>query len=134
VVDGLHVAQVASRRPGFIELTGELTGASRHGRFAFSSFGHGELPLIVEVATPELRALVREGEGKVWIATAAGKWAWTEQALEVVPQSKLTNLIVADLIARGSCGLTPLVASTRHHLAFLQPLATMLGEDRCPVT
>ena len=41
---------------------------------------------------------------------------------------------IADLIARGSCGLTPFAASSRHHLAFLQPLATMLGEDRCPVT
>lgn len=133
-LDALRVTKVASRRPGFTELVGSVAGNSPNGSVSIASLATGELPIVVEIASPELRAVVREGEGKAWLASAADGWKWREDPVEIVPQSRLTGRIAGDLIATGRCGLTPLASSVRHHLAFLEPLAKTLGEDRCPIT
>lgn len=134
VVDGLHVEAVPSSREGFQELTGEVIGRGPGGAFAIASLPDGDLPIVVEVATPRLRALVREGEGKAWIADADSRWVWREEPVEIIFQSKASDGIVSDLLSTGTCQLTPLAQSVQHHLAFLRPLSTLLGEDRCPIT
>lgn len=133
-VDALHVTQISSFRAGFIELVGELAGHSAQGSFAIASMATGEVPVLLEIACPQLRAIVREGEAKASVAAPSDGWTWREEVLEMLPQSRLTNRIAADLLATGTCGLTPLAASVRHHLAFLEPLARALGVERCPIT
>ena len=47
---------------------------------------------------------------------------------------KLTTRIVSDLVATGTCGLTPVTSSVKHHVAVLQSLAQTLGVGVCPIT
>jgi hypothetical protein len=133
-IDSLHASMIPSRRSGYSELVGELSGHSERGSFSFASLAEGNVPVCVEVSSPSLRAIVREGEGKAWVAAAADNWSWNEEAVDVIPQSKLTGRIAADLITTGTCGLTPLASSVKHHVSFLQVLAQNLGVDVCPIT
>jgi predicted dehydrogenase len=133
-VEALHVAEAPTVRPGFVELSGSLGAHASCGHAAITSFPAGDAPVLVEVSSPNLRAVVREGEGKAWVASSAGKWAWQEEPVEPLPQSRLSHLFVEELSKTGRCGLTPLVASIDQHLAYLTPLARHFGAARCPIT
>jgi len=130
----LSVKLLASKRPGFAELAGHLVGRSPGGYLSLTSFESGTVPLVVQVVSRRLRALVHESEGFVAIAEEASEWRWSEQKFEVPYVSSLTHLVVEQLMARGDCELTPVERSAQHHLAFLAPLTATLNEDRCPIT
>jgi predicted dehydrogenase len=133
-VTALHATTLPSSRPGFTELVGQLAAHGPNGSAAIASLASGNLPIVVEVGSPSLRAIVREGEAKAWLAAADDGWQWRETSFETTPQSRLTHRVVSELLTTGTCALTPLAASVKYHVAFLEPLAALLGGDRCPIT
>ena len=133
-IASLRVSSTASRRTGFIELVGELSGRSPAGHFSLASLPGGTAPVVVEVVSPDLRALVREGEGKAWISTAQEGWTFREEPVEIKFQSQLSDRFVTDLIGTGSCELTSLSESAGYHRTFIDVLTRQLGGDLCPIT
>jgi predicted dehydrogenase len=124
-----------SRRAGYLEVTGTLTGTSANGsRVTLTSRPDGNLPALVSVEGASFRHVVREGEGKAWVQDAAAEWRWREAASPALYQSQLSDRVVAELLESGRSSLTPLAASSRHHLAFLSALAQHMGVETCPIT
>ncbi|MDD5302476.1 MAG: Gfo/Idh/MocA family oxidoreductase [Elusimicrobia bacterium] len=97
---GLDAEPVASKRPGFLELTGTLRGSSPAGALSLTSTAAGLGPVRVRIDAPGIsREIDEAGCG--------------------VPQSRLTHLPVQDLLATGACGLTPYKDSAELHRRLL---------------
>ena len=133
VVDtsGLDKAPIASKRPGFLELTGTLLARFADGsRCEVTSLAGGTLPVVVEISNDRHRFIVRESEGKLWQSSQDSKWAWEEREAAIPFQSQMTTGVVRELIATGKCSLTPYAVSARTHLSLLEPLlAFVRGTD-----
>jgi GFO/IDH/MocA oxidoreductase family protein len=120
---GLDPRPIASKRPGFLELTGTLLARFTDGsRCDVTSFAAGAAPHLIEVTTPRARFIVREGEGRLWRSTEAQQWAWQESAAPIPRQSEMTTWLASDLLAKGECGLAPFAGSVKTHLQLLDPL------------
>lgn len=138
---GLDPGTRASKRPGFVEFTGTLAARGRRGSsLTMRSFDEAGVPPLITLASPSLRAVIREAEGRAWIAEASSGWKWNEESFAVPLQSELTASVVADLLERGDCGLTPYEESSRLHLPLLAALMGHIGGEKgrppeaCPIT
>lgn len=97
----LDPGTVAARRPGFIEFTGRLECADRHGnRVLQTSQREGTLPLTME--------LMIAGRREPW------------NLAEVPRQSDLTREVVAQLLDTGRCELPAYAESAALHLRMLK--------------
>jgi hypothetical protein len=131
-----------AKRSGYLEFFGTLSGRTSTGENELRLTHHrsGNAPVTLVLATPELFYVFAEGERKVRFAEAAGGWRWQEEDLELLFQSRLTNLVVQDLLSRGDCELTPYARSCQHHLPFLAALTGHLARSSnqqgstCPIT
>ena len=128
---GLDRTPIASKRPGFLELTGTLLARFSDGsRCEITSLPGGALPVVVEISTERHRYIVRESEGKLWHSSHDSKWAWEERDAPIPFQSQMTTGVVRELLATGDCRLAPYAVSARTHLALLDPLLELVrGTD-----
>lgn len=138
---GLDPDARASKRPGFVEFTGTLAARGRNGSsLTMRSFNEAGIPPLITLTSPSLRAVIREAEGRAWIAEASAGWKWNEESFAIPFQSELTASVVADLLERGDCGLTPYEESARLHLPLLAAFLGHLGAGNgrppevCPIT
>ena len=123
-----------SKRPGFLEVTGTLVARFTDGsRCEVTSLRTGTAPVLVEISSQRLRAIVRESEGRAWQASEAAQWKWQEAEAPIPFQSVLTAWLVNDLVARGDCALVPFATSVGTHLQLLDPLLAFVRE-RAPQT
>lgn len=120
---GLDKAPIASKRPGFLELTGTLLARFSDGsRCEITSLPGGSLPVVVEISTQSQRYIVRESEGKLWHSGQDSGWGWSERDSPIPFQSQMTTGVVRDLLSTEDCRLAPFSVSARTHLALLEPL------------
>ncbi len=114
---------LASKRKGFLELSGTLTAQFEDGtQVVMQGFPTGELPVVVEVHTPNQRILVREAERRAWISKRESKWVWTDIEAVRPFQSILTTEFVESVLSKGTSVLTPFAESVRIHRQLLDPL------------
>lgn len=122
-VSRLDPKPIASKRRGFLELTGTLLGRFADGSACeVTCHATGTQPVVVEIFSPAHRFIVRESEGKAWASSEAGGWQWEEREARIPYQSQVTTGVVESLLATGECGLAPLAESSRLHLALLEAL------------
>jgi len=111
---------IESKRAGYIEFTGTITGHANGHSFHITSFGNDISPLLITINTPTARYCIQEGStSKVRVSKLENKWAWEEQ---------LTNIVVDKLIEEGDCELTKYKESAALHLVFLTNLISFLRE------
>jgi predicted dehydrogenase len=126
---GLDPAPIDSKRRGYLELNGTLVARFAGGsRCEVTCFAAGTAPVVVEISSEHERFIVRESEGRLWHSSAAGGWAWAEEAAPVPFQSQMTTRLVQRLLEEGECGLAPYAASERIHLALLEALAPLVRD------
>lgn len=131
-----------SKRDGFVEFTGTLAGSNAQGtRFSVTSLATGDLPVLISIASPSLRCIVRENEAKCWLSEAASGWAWREEAFTNQYQSQISQIVVRDLLDRGDCDLTRYEDSVDLHVSLLTALRDHLDQQHllaadgaCPIT
>lgn len=131
-----------SKRPGYIEFSGAITGTANQHSFHITSFSEAVSPLHVHIHTGTTRYSLQEGaNGKLWISRLDKNWEWEEKGFEMPFQSKLTNIVVQDLLSKGNCDLTPFETSKELHLLFLNNLIDMMRKinndntiKECPIT
>lgn len=122
-VSRLDPQPIASKRRGFLELTGTLLGRFADGSTCeVTCHATGTQPVVVEIFTAGHRFIVRESEGKAWATGEAAGWKWEEREARIPYQSQITTGVVESLLATGACGLAPLAESVRLHLALLEAL------------
>ena len=134
-----------AKREGFIEFTGAFSGAFQNGTiFRIASWPAGPasgMPFLLQVVADDLVCIVREDEGRAWVADGRSDWEWQEIPFQVVLQSNLTHHVVEEILAEGTAPLTtyddsaalhgPMLAAFIQHLQARSPAATIV---ECPIT
>lgn len=120
---------VESKRPGYIEFTGTVTGYSDHHSFHMTSFPSNDSPMHITINTPTARYIIQEGNrGTMRVSKHENKWLWEEQSFTMPFQSQLSNKLVEDILETGNCDLTTYKESSMLHLLFLNNFISLLKE------
>ena len=137
IESGLDAGSIASKRPGFIEFTGSLYGfGARGNRVLQSSYRDGNAPFAFEVQAEDFHATWNVHEKRMRIAEAAGGWKWREEKVSPLYQSKLTHLVLAEMLDHGRSVLPAYAESAALHLSMLEVFLRHLGPgaDVCAIT
>lgn len=112
---------VESKRKGYADWEGICTVKFADGSLhAHTSWGAGDAPIMLSIFSREMRFIHRSGEGKSWISTLAGGWAWTEYATVFPMQSTLTADLAKSLLVTGDCDLPRYDLSSRLHVTTIE--------------
>jgi predicted dehydrogenase len=132
---------IESKRSGYIEFTGSLSGTTSKGhRFSVTSYRQEGVPLVVQINSNRVRCVIRETEQKAFIAYQKDNWAWQEVNFRVMFQSELTHLAVEQILDNGSCALTTYEESSALHIKVLTAFCSHLEKiqskevSKCPIT
>lgn len=116
-----------SKRSGYIEVTGTITGYSGANSFHVTSFANDISPLCISLNTPTVRYKIEEGATtKITTSKLSNNWKYEKEEFKMPFQSQLTNVFIDELIETGSCKLTSFTESSVLHLAFLNNLLEFL--------
>jgi len=138
--DFLHPHIYESKRADYIEFSGLLKG--RIGNHIFTLYSDKEhVPVSITITTDTLTAFIDESNGYARIARKSNDWKWKESQDKIVYfQSELTNVMIEDIIATGSCSLPTYNEAMKLHIHFLQALLTHMESVNgqvytlCPIT
>ena len=120
---------IESKRSGYIEITGTLTGSSSDSSFHLTSFPNNSSPISVVINSPTARYFIEESPlAKVRVSKLENNWKWQEEEFTMPFQSQLTAAVVNELIETGTCHLTTYEESTVLHLAFLNNLISFMKQ------
>lgn len=114
---------IESKRNGYVEFTGTITGTADNNSFHITSFPENSSALQIIINTPKTRYSIAEGApGKIWISKLENQWQWEEHTFNILFQSQMTHLVVDKIIAEGKCDLPEYAESAKLHLIFLNNL------------
>lgn len=138
--DKLSNTILQSKRKGFVEFTGELSG--QVGSHYFNLFCHEvSSPVIITISSDELYAIIDEANGWFRMATKENGWKWVEEKEKIVLfQSELTNVVVEDIFRTGGCDLPNYSEACDLHIPFIAEMLASLNRhstetyEICPIT
>lgn len=120
---GLDERIAESRRQGFIEFTGTLSGNSNRGsRFHLTSNAQGDDPIEITVESDDVRCQINEQAAQGWIEQRTGDWHREPLRFTIPYQSQLTHQVAEQIFDTGTCGLTRFDDSAQLHLTLLDAL------------
>ena len=131
---------IESKRKGFDEFTGTITGESENNTFQITSLSSGNSPISVTIMTQNTCYQIQEGPTGTLIKRNLENQLYLEEQKFSMPfQSQLTNIVVDQLIENGDCNLTTLEESSNLHLEFLSNFISLLQNknktiDECLIT
>jgi predicted dehydrogenase len=128
---------IKSKREGYIEFTGKITGFTRSGKhnFTLASYSTEGTPFVMSLHTGERNYLISEGGKKQIIFHATpGAEKTEERSFTMLFQSQLTNKVVEQLLSKGSCELTAYSESATLHKQYLNTLLNFMRENGSPET
>lgn len=136
--DGLAPGTVPSKRPGYIELLGTVTGSTGEYRFAAHCTAGGVKQHGVSIRTDGLKLHLSHREQTLTIENGTGTHV---QPYPKTLQSETTHLQVRALLEGADPGLPDYATSARLHCAMLDAFLTHLRRsagddsiDECPIT
>lgn len=126
----LDIAPISSKRKGFLELNGTLSVKFSNGSHGiFTCYPTGSTPIQVQIINSDFRAISKENEGKVWVASKKSDWTWREVEFKIPFQSQMTTSVVEELLNSGRCSLAPYAESAKIHLQLLNPLLHFVNKS-----
>lgn len=140
--DGVDDKIIHSKRKGYVEFTGTITGIMENNdSFALSSFPGERGPLTLQIATIGNRWFIQEGGTKAFLHLGSeNKYAVAQHDFFQEFQSNLTTQITNDLLENTDCGLPSYEQAAHTHKIFIKALLkkynsiTNLNETKCPIT
>lgn len=139
-ISGIENHIVESKRKGFYEFFGTITGASgRCKSFSISCMENSSLPSVIEITTESARYWINEGRGFLLKADEVSNWEWKEREFKPVFQSQMTGRVVKSILENGDCNLAKYDDAMELHLKFIVPLigffnANGMEGEVCPIT
>lgn len=134
-LSGLDHRILESKRAGYVEFTGVITGLTDSGNeIRLASLSEQNQPDVLAITADGIHYDINETtdqilkEGKLWAP------------IGIKYQSSLTGEIAEQILLQGTCELTRYAESTVLHLAFLRPLVAFYNSltkqkgDSCPIT
>lgn len=137
VESGLDAGSIPSKRAGFIEFTGTLYAFGERGsRVVQTSFREGSAPFAFELQCEAFHATWDVAAESMRIADSVGGWKWREEKMSPLYQSKLTQLVLAEMLEKGSSVLPTYAESAALHLKMLTVFLRHLGPgaQACAIT
>lgn len=138
---GLEKKIATSKRQGFIELFGRIEATNeKNDIMVATSFENGNAPNLQVINTPSNRYMILEKENYMYCSSSETEWTWERKEFKKIPQSKLTNTFIEQLLNQGNCELTSYEESTIHHTFFLKAVLGHMSEvlnekvEICPIT
>lgn len=132
---------IESKRPGFCELTGTLTGQGEDGgTIRISSYTRGAMPLQIAVFSAEARIILWSTAQTAWCATAKSGWLWRDYPCPLPRQSEVTGPVIRQIFDTGTCNLPTFEQSAALHRPLILTLAQKFGDIKngedplCPIT
>ncbi len=140
--DGIDNTVLQSKRSGYVEFTGCVTGLlENNDAFAINSFPGERGALTITAATNGHRWMIQEGGEKcVLHLSAENKYAVERAEFFQDYQSGLTTGLVSALLENGSCNLPTYATAAATHKIFIDELLakynsiTNQNELKCPIT
>ena len=138
-ISGLQNGLVESKRKGFYEFYGIITGnAGRCKPFSFSCMDSA-LPFHIEIVTESAYYLIDEVHDQILVSSVGQDWVWKEREFLHVDQSQMTGRVVKSVLDNGSCHLATFDESMELHLKFIRALLPFFKENGveeniCPIT
>ena len=135
----LDAGVVASKRPGYSELTGSWVGVNNTGSITLTSWRTGASPVQVAVESEKVRFQVREDLSRVLISSEAGGWKPIDTEFKIPFQSQITDLVVTAIVQNDACELPDLATSIRVHEPVISGMLAHLKASNqevteCPIT
>lgn len=139
-LSGLNQSVIQSKRKGFIEVSGALSG--RVGGHSFELFCHESAsPVVITICSDSLHVIIDEANGWSRLAANENGWKWVEEKEKIVHfQSELSNKFAEDILSTGQCDLPTLAEATKLHVPFINGLLEHVnrhGAEKytiCPIT
>lgn len=118
---------ILSKRKDFLEFNGTLNVYFSNGCVGvFTCYPNGDAPIVVEIISPEIRAMANESDRKTYTFTSPES-GWEEKKESLSFQSEITNIITKSILQKGTCQLTPYSQSAKLHLVLLEGLRKHLN-------
>lgn len=126
---------IASKREGYIEVTGTINCVSNNCTIELTSFSKNESPLTITIADENNRYIIQEGQlSTVLHSSRQNEWKWETSNFDFLFQSQLTHLVVNDLFKTGACQLTPYAESAQMHQLFLETILDHVKKTNPQIT
>lgn len=138
--EGLENKLYETKRAGFIEFYGNLSGSLGNNTFSLSCFQE-HAPFTVTVSSDVLNAFIDEVGGFARIARKDNGWKWEDMAMKIIYfQSELTSVLTDELLINQTCSLPSFNDASNLHIPFISALMNKMEEIkgqpcvRCPIT
>lgn len=115
---------MASKRDGYVELTGEVSGEVGSARFTVRSIRGSTKPITIALHYEHQTVFVAEGATTLW---RIGQGPVETETFRLPYQSEMTGTIADQLLDTGVCDLTPYADSAAAHLPLLRAFAERAG-------
>ena len=130
-----------SKRKGFIEVTGKITGLFSNGsRIELESIAGSEEPTRISINNSQVKVVLDESRGVAKISKEENNWNEEVSEFNVPFQSELTHLAAKEILEGGTCQLTGFNESSLLHQPFLEAIKKHIEifehrkYDCCPIT
>lgn len=140
----IHDKLIESKRPGFVEFTGQIIGSLENDvQFLLNSFTGEKSPFNITFIGSNFRMLFTENgrdEDQLSLMPDIGPLESWIGHVKSLPQSDLTGQVLEDLIFKGTCQLTDYHISSKMHRSFVEGLLekynSITGSNaiQCPIT
>lgn len=140
--DGIDTQLLDSKRAGFVEFSGTLTGIfANNDTFSIASFPGKRGVLTISISTNGERWLVQEGGAKsVYTLSEKNNFEIEKIPFSTDLQSSLTTELAENLFMNGTCNLPEYEISSHTHKLFINALLRRYNLSRntnsriCPIT
>lgn len=139
--EGLDQEILPSKRKGYIEFTGTLTGnMGRCQMFSITSTAGEMTPIYITILSEQVECVIHEDRNKAFILRQKDNWNVEERSIDGKLQSEVTGPLVETLLRTGTCDLPNYQTAMREHIPFIQALLEILSQRKgeevivCPVT
>jgi hypothetical protein len=132
---------INSKRHGYIEFTGTLTGRSSKCAFvSLFSDKNNNYPMVISIKNQNIHCIIEETLERAFISKKENDWAISPIGFSMLYQSQLTGLLVEEITSSGSCRLPSYEESACLHKpllsAYLNHYNSFINNpsDVCPIT
>jgi len=126
-----------SKRKGYYEVYGIISGSvSAKNRIILKSDLTDRNSTMI-INSKSMSVYINESMRTAYTATKDNNWIYTEENIDILYQSEMTNLVLKSLIETKKCNLTTYSESKNIHLPLLSSLTEYFkqkGIDGCPIT
>ncbi len=140
-ITGLDPRVWQSKRKGFIEVTGKITGLFSNGsHLVLESIAGTEEPIRISINNSRVKVVLDESRGIAKICKKENNWNEEVSEFKVPFQSELTHMAVKEILKSGACQLTEFNESSMLHQPFLEAIKNHIETvehrkyDYCPIT